>query len=194
MHGCLSAVAQFSVALTIIHLFIDLPFHLRLPRWLLARAPPVTLYVHLLIYVFTYLISHTHVPSIGPPVIIFVSAGSSAGLRNRVGYSPCLQTVRIPFRNENNCIRIIYLFIPPGSSKSARHQWSYRALHLFMYFSVAGWMPLHRKCRGLLAHLFIYWFICPSKASSYQPADVPCPLYLFIDLCVPGNGKWAWHH
>jgi len=56
---------------------------------------------------FIYLISQTHVPSIGPPVIIFVSAGSSAGLRNRVGDSPCLQTVRIPFRKRDT----FYLFI-----------------------------------------------------------------------------------
>ena len=62
-------------------------------------------------------------PLVGPIIYLFitqpssmiacpvlVSAGSSAGLRNRVGDSPCLQTVSISFRIARNCLPH-YLFI-----------------------------------------------------------------------------------
>jgi hypothetical protein len=88
MHGCLSAVAQFSVALTIIHLFIYLSFHLRLPRWLLARAPPVTLYICLFIYLFNWFhIRHCTVrlkPSmhtLGYDLLIYLPSGIIPGER-----------------------------------------------------------------------------------------------------------------
>ena len=75
-------------------------------------------------------------PLVGPIIYLFitqpssmiacpvlVSAGSSAGLRNRVGDSPCLQTVRNSFRNARNCLPdylFIYLPAPEGFVLSAR--------------------------------------------------------------------------
>ena len=89
---------------------------------------------------FIYFTPHPHAPSIGPPVIVFVSAFSSAGLRNRVGDSPCLQTVRISFRNASNlAFSIIYLFLRGwlDASASEGQVLAYPIIYLFIYQPVA---------------------------------------------------------
>ena len=89
---------------------------------------------------------------------VLVSAGSSAGLGNRVGDSPCLQTVRISFRIARN-------HLPHYS---------------FIYFSASRRLrPVSEGCMiGAIIYLFIYQ---PAAQSSRAPTRMHDGRdYLFI--------------